>query len=36
MQILFSHAESLFSDAEMGEDVVEGLLGGNLSAGDVG
>ena len=34
-RIYFS-TQNLLSDAEMGEDIVEGLLGGNLSAGDVG
>ena len=28
--------QNLLSDAEMGEDVVEGFLGGDGAAGDVG
>ena len=35
-QNLLSHAETLLSHAEVSEDVVEGFLGGDLTAGDFG
>lgn len=32
----FPHAETLFSDAKGGEDVVEDIVGGDFAAGDFG
>ena len=33
---LLSHAETLLSDAEVGENVVEDVVGGDFAAGDFG